>query len=123
VDFAVERLTATRVGEQEFYATLRRLDRRREPAVAADEARAALARLRAALPDEAPVAGEGDVVPAHQLADVERRLAETRERLARVRAARDRARRQRDRALAAAASAPADRPGVLSRLEQRLRRP
>ena len=46
VDFAVERITATRVGDQEFYATLRRLDRRRDPAVATEEARAALARLR-----------------------------------------------------------------------------
>ena len=123
VDFAVERLTATRVGEQEFYATLRRLDRRREPEVAAEEARAALGRLRAELPDESPAAREDDLVPAHQLADVEQRLAETRERLTRVRAARDRARRQRDRAVAAASSVGADRPGVLTRLERRLRRP
>lgn len=122
VDFAVERLTATRVGEQEFYATLRRLDRRRAPAEAGAEARAELARLRAELPDESPVATGGDTVPAQQLADVERRLAETRDRLARVRAARDRARRQRDRAVAAAAAAPADRPGVLGRLRRRVRR-
>ncbi|WP_299924383.1 methyltransferase domain-containing protein [uncultured Nocardioides sp.] len=123
VDFAVERLTATRVGEQEFYATLRRLDRRREPEVAAEEARAALGRLRAELPDESPAARDDDLVPAHQLADVEQRLAETRERLTRVRAARDRARRQRDRAVAAGSSVGADRPGVLTRLERRLRRP
>ena len=38
VDFAVERITATRVGDQEFYATLRRLDRRRDPAVATADA-------------------------------------------------------------------------------------
>ena len=55
VDFAVERITATRVGDQEFYATLRRLDRRRDPVVATEEARAALARLRAELPGRGAV--------------------------------------------------------------------
>ena len=128
VDFAVERLTATRVGEHEFYATLRRLDPHGDPARVTEEARAALARLRAALPDESPGAPAGDTVPAHHLADVEQRLAETRARLARVRAARDRARRQRDRAIAqATASAPgagdeAPPPRLGRRLGRRLRR-
>lgn len=127
VDFAVERLTATRVGEQEFYATLRRLDRRREPAAATEEARAALARLRSELPEEAPSDREGgaDLVPAHVVADLERQLAETRARLTRVRAARDRARRrlERARAEAAAAAGPGGQDiGVVARLGRRLGR-
>lgn len=127
VDFAVERLTATRVGEQEFYATLRRLDRRRDTAAVAAEARSALARVRSALPDESacPQHGDRDVVPAHVVADLERQLAETRERLAKVRSARDRARRERDRARAEAATTtdgPRDAAGLVGRLESRLRR-
>ncbi len=123
VDFSVERLTATRVGEQEFYATLRRRTRDADAAEAVDRARSGLARLRAELPDETPGGPPGDdrdLVPAHHLADVERRLAETRERLTRVRAGRDRARRQRDRALSVLAD-PA-RSGPLARLRGRLRR-
>lgn len=126
VDFSLERLTATRVGEQEFYATLRRLDPHGDRAEATARARAAVARLRDDLPDETPVppteAGEA-LVPAHHLADVERRLAETRERLTRVRAARDRARRQRDEALAASATGRRGLlDGTLDRLRSRLRR-
>lgn len=124
--FAVERITATRVGDQEFYATLRRLDQRRDPAVATAEARAALARLRRDLPDESPSLrpGAADVVPAHVAADLEQQLAETRERLARVRSARDRARRDRDRARAevAAVAGPDDGDGLVGRLRRRLRR-
>ena len=124
VDFAVERITATRVGDQEFYATLRRLDRRRDPAVATDEARAALAVIRSGLPHEGPSrSGDADVVPAHVVADLEQQLAETRERLVRVRSARDRARRERDRARAQATSsaAPRDDTGLVGRLSRRLR--
>ncbi len=125
VDFAVERITATRVGDQEFYATLRRLDRRRDPAVATDEARAALARLRAELPDESPspAPGDADLVPAHVVADLEQQLAQTRERLMKVRTARDRARRERDRARAEATAAapPRDGTGLVARLGRRLR--
>ena len=123
VDFAVERLTATRVGEQEFYATLRRLDRTREPSVAIEEARVALARMRSDLPDESPAPrdGDGGLVPGHVVADLEQQLAETRERLTRVRAARDRARRQRDRARAEAVTAGSTSdPGVVARLGRRL---
>ena len=125
VDFAVERLTATRVGEQEFYATLRRLDRTREPSVAIEEARVALARMRSDLPDESPAPrdGDGGLVPGHVVADLEQQLAETRERLTRVRAARDRARRQRDRARAEAATAGSGGgTGVVARLGRRLGR-
>jgi len=125
VGFAVERITATRVGDQEFYATLRRLDRRREPAAAAAEARSALARIRSALPDESPSPRSGDteMVPAHVVADLEQQLAETRERLMKVRSARDRARRERDEARAAATAAEAaDGAGVVGRLGRRLRR-
>ncbi len=120
VDFSVERLTATRVGDQEFYATLRRLDR--EDPIGVAQARAALADLRSALPDESVSSHrvEGTAVPAHHLADVERQLGETRERLARVRSARDRARRQRDRARADAAQ-KAEASGLLGRLGRRLR--
>lgn len=124
VDFAVERITATRVGDQEFYATLRRLDRRRDPAVATEEARAALARLRAELPDESPSPrpGDADLVPAHVVADLEQQLAETRERLVKVRTARDRARRERDRAREATdAAPPRDGTGLVARLGRRLR--
>lgn len=127
VDFAVERLTATRVGEQEFYATLRRLDRTRDPSTAIGDARVALARLRSDLPDESPSPGNGDggLVPGHLVADLERQLAETRERLTRVRAARDRARRQLDRARAEVATAGSKgNTGVVARLGRRLgRRP
>jgi hypothetical protein len=124
--FAVERITATRVGDQEFYATLRRFDQRRDPAVATEEARAGLARLRRDLPDESPALrpGAADVVPAHVAADLEQQLAETRERLARVRSARDRARRDRDRARAevAAVAGPENGDGLVGRLGRRLRR-
>jgi hypothetical protein len=112
------------VGDQEFYATLRRLDRRRDPAVATEEARAALARLRAELPDESPASqsDDADLVPAHLVADLEHQLAETRERLAKVRSARDRARRERDRARAEATEpAPQDGTGLVARLGRRLR--
>ncbi len=123
VDFGVERITATRVGDQEFYATLRRLERRDSPGKVT-EARAALAEVRSALPDESTSSqrGEGASVPAHHMADLERQLAETRERLARVRSARDQARRQRDRARAAA-KLSAETPGPLGRLGRRLGRP
>jgi hypothetical protein len=124
VDFAVERITATRVGDQEFYATLRRLDRRRDPAVATEEARAALARLRSELPDEAPWrSGDADLVPSHVVADLEHQLAETRERLAKVRSARDRARRERDRARAEVTDPVPTRSGtgLVGRLGRRLR--
>lgn len=125
VDFAVERLTATRVGEQEFYATLRRLDRSREPSVAIEDARVALAQLRSDLPDESKSArnGDGGLVPGHVVADLQRQLAETRERLTRVRTARDRARRQLVRARAEAATAGSGGgTGVVARLGRRLGR-
>ena len=101
VDFAVERLTATRVGEQEFYATLRRLDPRTR-AGRGDRGGARRAGPAAVRPPRrvavAPRRRRSGLVPGHVVADLERQLAETRERLTRVRAARDRARRQRDRA-------------------------
>ena len=100
VDFAVDRLTATRVGDQEFYATLRPLPGGDARAAAVEAALATLATLREALPDETPAADgpAGDDALRRRLTDVEQQLARTRERLVRVRAARDRARRQRDRA-------------------------
>ncbi len=123
VDFGVERITATRVGDQEFYATLRRLERG-DPPNQVTEARTALAEVRSALPDESPSSpgDENASVPAHHVADLERQLAETRERLTRVRSARDRARRQRDRARAGTASLTGT-SGPLARLGRRLRRP
>lgn len=125
VDFAVERLTATRVGDQEFYATLRRLDPRRDPAEVTTQARRALVGVRSALPTEsvAPPKGEHTMVPAHHAEDLARQLAETRDRLARVRSARDRARRQRDRGRAEAATAAAGPgvAGIFGRLRKRPR--
>ncbi|MDR7253570.1 hypothetical protein J2X46_002560 [Nocardioides sp. BE266] len=106
VDFSVERITATRVGDQEFYATLRPLPSgdARERAVA--EALVTLRALHDALPDEAPAAqAAGDDALRERLANVEDQLSRTRERLVKVRAARDRALRQRDDARAAGPAA------------------
>lgn len=123
IDFAVERLTATRVGDQEFYATLRPLPRGGTRTAAVQEALAALDTLRDELPEESPAAQrpeDGDAVLRQQLADVAEQLARTRGRLVRVRAARDRARRQRDRALAA--QAPRGGSGLPVRVARWVRR-
>lgn len=120
LDFSVERLTATRFGDQEFYVTLRRIPRGADRVEASAQARAALATLRDALPEESPAVRSGDdaTVPAHVVADLERRLAETRARLVKVRASRDRLRRQRD-----GAAEPAGGRSALSALLRRRRRP
>jgi hypothetical protein len=127
-DFAVERITATRVGHQEFYATLRRLPRQGDPTELRKSARDALAELMAGLPDEStywPHPEREDELLRRQ-SELEQELAATRERLDHARAMRDRARAQRDEARARA-ERPADgvRPETaqpLRRLVRRLRR-
>lgn len=128
VDFGVERITATQVGHQEFYATLRRLPRTGDVEAHRRRALEELAAVTAALPDETPGGGHpaGESGWVARQAHLEEALATERERLVRARKARDTARRRLERARAGADPRPgaagASHVGLLGRVARRLRR-